>query len=105
MPLAFDLTEEATADLEEIVGYIAVENQRAALRIADELESAFQFLADWPFAGHLRQDLIDSDLVRFWLSSRYLIVYSPFKTPLLIVAVFHGSRDIAEHLPRRLETF
>jgi len=75
MPFPFDLTEDATSDLEEIVAYIAVDNQRAALKVADELESAFRFLADWPFAGHTRQDLTDSE-VRFWPNGRYLIVYA-----------------------------
>ena len=103
MPFPFDLTEDATSDLEEIVAYIAVDNQRAALKVADELESAFRFLADWPFAGHTRQDLTDSEEVRFWPNGRYLIVYAPTRTPLLILAVFHGSRDLEALLPRRLE--
>ena len=103
MPFPFDLTRHATEDLEEIVAYIAVDSERAALKIADDLESAFRFLADWPLAGHTRQDLTDSEEARFWPCGRYLIVYAPARTPLLVLAVFHGSRDIESLLPRRLE--
>jgi len=103
VPLPFDLTESATTDLEEAIAFIAADNVRAAIGVADNLESSFRFLAEWPEAGHRRQDLTDVPDLRFWPSGRYLIAYLPSKSPLLIVAVFHGSRDIKSLLPRRLE--
>ncbi len=82
-PFPFDLTDDATSDLEEIVAYIALDNQRAALKIADDLEATFRFLADWPLAGHIsaRPDLRFRRYLRFWPNGRYLIVYSPATTP------------------------
>jgi toxin ParE1/3/4 len=103
MAFPFDLTEYATADLEEAISYIAADSIAAALNVADNLENAFRFLADWPDAGHRRQDLTDSPDVRFWPTGRYLITYLPATSPLLIIAVFHGSRDVRSLLPRRLE--
>ncbi len=102
MAFPFDLTEDATADLEEAISYIAEDSEQAALRVADELEDAFQFVAEWPLLGHRREDLTDSPDVRFWRSGRYLIAYLPDKIPVLIVAVYHGSRDIESLLPSRL---
>jgi len=67
------------------------------------LESTFRFLADWPDAGHPRQDLTNFPDLLFWTTGRYLIAYLPTRTPLLIIAVFHGSRDVEALLPRRLE--
>ncbi len=103
MPFPFDLTEEATADLEEAISYIAADSVRAAIKIADQLESTLHFLADWPETGHRRQDLTENDELRFWTAGRYLIAYFPNTRPILIIAVFHGSRDVKSLLPRRLE--
>ena len=103
MPHPFDLTEAATTDLEETIACIAADSVTAALKVADQLESAFRFLADWPEAGHHRPDLTNDPDLLFWPTGRYLIAYLPSQHPLLILAVFHGSRDIKSLLPRRLE--
>ncbi len=103
MSLPFDLTEAATTDLEEAIAYIAADSVKAALGVADNLEASFRFLAEWPEAGHRRKDLTDVPELLFWPTGRYLIAYLPSRSPLLIIAVFHGSRDIKSHLPRRLE--
>jgi toxin ParE1/3/4 len=103
MAFPFDLTDNATADMEEAVAYLAAENMGAALRVADELEDAFRFLAEWPGAGHRRQDLTDSPDARFWMSGRYLIVYLTPSERILVVAVFHGAQDAKSLLPRRLQ--
>lgn len=102
MALPFDLTEDATSDLEEAVGYIALENYEAAHRLADELEQSFLFLSQWPFAGHRRTDLTTHDGLRFWPNGRYLIAYWGDRTPILIVSVLHGSRDVTSILAERL---
>lgn len=101
--MPFDLTEAATADLEEAVAYIAQDSVKAALGVADNLETTFLFLSKWPNAGHRRDDLTDDPDLLFWPTGRYLIAYLPSRNPVLILAVFHGSRDIKSLLPRRLE--
>lgn len=50
-----------------------------------------------PGLGHLREDLTDEPL-RFWPVHSYLIIYRPGRTPLQIVRVLSGYRDIRDLL-------
>ncbi len=59
----------------------------------EELRAAMRKLAEFPRIGHLRQDLADQSL-RFCRVCSYLIVYRAEATPLQIVRVLHGARDI-----------
>ncbi len=43
--------------------------------------------------GHIREDLT-AQQVLFWPVGVYTIIYRPRTTPLEIVRVLHGSRDI-----------
>jgi toxin ParE1/3/4 len=101
--LPFDLSEDALYDLEEAVSYLAVENPSAALRLADELEKTFLFLAQWPSTGHPREDLTENTTIRFWPCKGYLIGYFGDRSPLLIACVLHGSRDATSILAPRLD--
>lgn len=53
-------------------------------------------------AGHRRADLTGSD-VRFFPVYSYLIVYRPETKPLQVVAILHGSREVARLLSKRLQ--
>ena len=72
-------------------------SQRTALRrrcvVHDALEDSFQHLADIPAIGHAREDLTARP-VKFWSVYSYLVVYDPATSPLTIVAVLHGARDV-----------
>ena len=46
-----------------------------------------------PGMGHTRADLSARPL-KFWSVYSYLVVYDPASTPLTVVAVLHGARDI-----------
>jgi len=81
------------------VGYIE-DNLEAANRVSDAILDACALLASQPFNGHARQDLTIRSVL-FWSSGRYLIVYRPDTEPLRIIAVFHGSRDVAALLTDR----
>ena len=52
-------------------------------------------------AGHRRRDLTSAE-VRFFPVYSYLIVYRPDTTPLQVVAILHGARDVARLLLKRL---
>lgn len=54
-------------------------------------------LAEMPEMGHSREDLADEPL-RFWPVHSYLIIYRPDRSPLEVVRVLSGYRDIAELL-------
>lgn len=99
--MAFKLSKDSLRDLEEAVAYLAEDSVDAALNLTDDLESAFHFLTQWPLAGHRRSDLTRSSL-RFWTVAEYLIAYRPRPRPLTIIAVLHGSRDVAAILKDRL---
>jgi plasmid stabilization system protein ParE len=90
----FDLTLLAEQDLDEIIMYIAKENKNAALNLLNKFFEAFNLLADNPQIGHIRDDLTDKK-VRFWsVKARYLVIYIDI-TPIKIIRVLSGYRDIA----------
>jgi len=57
--------------------------------------SAFEHLAQWQRSGHSRPDLASKQEL-FWPADSYLIVYRVREagTPIQIVAVLHGARDV-----------
>ena len=52
-----------------------------------------QKLAELPGMGRTRLALADESH-RFWVINPYLIVYRPETSPLQIIRVLHGARDI-----------
>lgn len=89
----YRLTPEARANLDDICAFIADDSTDAALRVLDALERAFEQLVAMPGSGHMRKDLTARP-VRFWTVYSYLIVYDPASTPLTIIAILHGARDV-----------
>ena len=97
---SYILAPEALQDLQELWDYIATENLDAADRVIDTLFAAFDRLAAMPGLGHKREDLTDRPL-RFWAVDAYLVIYRAERTPIEIVAVTRGGRDIPQLLRRR----
>ena len=102
MKARFFLAPQAVADLADIWRYIT---ERSSVGMADHVEAVirekFAFLARSPEAGHHRINLTDEE-VKFFPVYSYLIVYRPATTPLQIVAILHGRRDIEQVLGDRL---
>ena len=102
MKRRYVLAPEAAADLVEIWRYIA---KNANLQMADRVESVIRekivFLAGRLGAGHWRRDLTDEP-VKFFPVYSYLIIYRPETSPLQVVAIIHGRRDVEELLRDRL---
>jgi antitoxin ParD1/3/4/toxin ParE1/3/4 len=73
--------------------------------LADRVESVIRakivYLAGRPGGGHWRKDLTDEP-VKFFPVYSYLIVYRPETSPLQVVAILHGRRDVEELLKDRL---
>ena len=73
--------------------------------MADRVESVIRerivFLARTPGGGHLRKDLTDEP-VKFFSVYSYLIVYRPESSPLQVVAILHGRREVEQLLRDRL---
>jgi plasmid stabilization system protein ParE len=102
MKARYVLAPEAALDLVQIWRYI---KKNASLQMADRVESVIRekcvYLAGTPGGGHWRKDLTDES-VKFFSIYSYLIVYRPETTPLQIVAILHGRRDVEQLFKDRL---
>jgi plasmid stabilization system protein ParE len=94
------LSEDADLDLDEIWDYIAADSIDAADLWIGKLFDAFEALAQTPGMGHRREDLTDLP-VHFWPVGNYLVIYRAGRSPIEIIAVTQGSRDIPAFLRRR----
>jgi plasmid stabilization system protein ParE len=82
----------AAEDITDIWEYIAKGDLLAARRVREELLKAIRLLVRFPHMGYKRPKLTSKPL-RFKLAREYVIAYAPEKTPLWVVAVFHGRRN------------
>ncbi|MGA3318015.1 MAG: type II toxin-antitoxin system RelE/ParE family toxin [Candidatus Korobacteraceae bacterium] len=99
----YALTPLAKADIFDIWSYIAKESEDAAARVEQAIYDACAFLAEGHLRGHSRPDLTARN-VRFWTLTRYpnyTVVYRPETTPLQVVAVLHGKRNLRRILKER----
>ena len=95
------LGDDAVLDLEAIWDYIAADNIDAADRWIAKLFEAFEALGQNPGMGHKREDLTRFPIL-FWPVGAYLVIYRSERSPIEIVAVTQGSRDIPGFLNRRM---
>jgi plasmid stabilization system protein ParE len=97
------LAPQAARDLVNIWQYLT---ENASHATADRVESVskekFAFLAENPRAGHTRKNLTD-ETVRFFPAYSYLIVYRTGTSPLQVVSILHGRRDLEKIL--KAQTF
>lgn len=84
-------TAQSELDLYEIWSYIAEDNPGAADRLLDEIDSAFQLLADFPEMGRNRDEF--SQELRSFPVLSYVIYYQSFESGIRILRVMHGARD------------
>ena len=92
------LSPEARQDLLDLWEYIAQDSIDAADRIRDALFAAMDRLAEMPYMGHLREDLSDEP-IRFWRVHSYLILYRAEKSPMEVIRIVSGYRDIRSLIP------
>jgi plasmid stabilization system protein ParE len=103
MKSPFQLTPQASNDLDAIWWTIAEQSQDAAGRVEMEILSSCRLLAKFPRMGTKRRDITTMP-VRFWTVTKfpnYVIVYRPETVPLQVVAILHGKRDLKEVLQTR----
>ncbi len=100
MSVPYILAPQAARDLISIRQYLRREaSQPTADRVEAELRREFEYLAQYPAAGHRRDDLTAAP-VRFLSVYSYAIVYLPESKPVQIVAIVHGKRDLQALLIR-----
>jgi antitoxin ParD1/3/4/toxin ParE1/3/4 len=95
------LGADAVRDLNAVWEYIAADSVDAADRWIGKLFDALEALGGTPGMGHKREDLTDCPVL-FWPVGAYLVIYRAERTPIEIVAVTQGSRDIPAFLHQRL---
>ena len=99
----YALTPLAKADIFGIWSYIAEDSEDAANRVERSIYDACVFVAAAPLRGRSRPDLTTRSL-RFWTLTRYpnyTVVYRPETSPLQVVAVMHGKRNMRRILKMR----
>jgi antitoxin ParD1/3/4/toxin ParE1/3/4 len=94
------LTPEAETNLLDIIDFIATDNPDAAERVLLEFEQTFELLGSTPGAGHFREDLLNKRH-RFFSLYSYLIVYRWEQSPIQVIALVHGARDLEAYFNRR----
>lgn len=95
----FRLASEAEAELDEIWLYIVRESSSVdiATRVVENIAQRFWLLAEYPYLGRARDDLRSG--LRSFVVGHYVIVYRIAEDDVvLILHVFHGSRDISAAL-------
>ncbi len=98
----YKLTGQAKCDVDDIVQYIALESSvDRAIDVYHKFREAFRTLGDMPGMGHFREDLL-SGRYKFWSVYSYVIVYEWDVSPIRIIGVVHGARDLGAFLIGRL---
>jgi plasmid stabilization system protein ParE len=97
----FILSVEARLDYFDAFDFIADYSLRAALRWEAMMLDTFQHLADWPLTGKIRSEFAPRN-IRFWIAGDYLILYNPTTSPVEIIAILHGARNLSELIAARL---
>ena len=97
----YDVASAAQDDLFEIWSHIAKDSVDLANRIDFEFYELFASLGRMPTQGHTRKDLTHHSVLFFPLYS-FLVIYQPDVTPIRIMAVLRGRRDVKRILKGRL---
>src|ERR1700737_747601 len=94
----YELSAEATDNLQEIWIYIANDNPAAADKLEEDIYAAFDLLAKNPRLCHRSSDLTEEPVL-FWLvRGQYVVIYLPDTEPLKIVRILQGARNASAEL-------
>lgn len=93
------LSPTAARDFVEASDFLAQDSRRAARDFVDVVDESLSMIGRHPEIGGLRRELADPP-VRFWVLKRfpYLIVYDPSLSPVRVLRILHGARDLPELL-------
>lgn len=90
----YRLSETAEAELADILdGITERDGVDRAIHVLDKLLHAFELLADSPHLGAVRTHLTASN-VRWWSVLGFLVAYDEADSPITILRVIHGARDL-----------
>ena len=86
-------SNEAEADFDAIMEYIAADSVQSAIDVHARFLEVFQLLAENPEAGHYRDDLT-SRAVRFFPVYSYMVVYISGSKPVEIARILGAAQDV-----------
>lgn len=94
MTAGYTLTETAEAELVELLTFVAERDGTArALHVHSKFVEAFEHLAHAPGTGAKRPALT-GERVRWWTVFRWIVIYEHEDSPITILRVLHGARDL-----------
>lgn len=89
----------AEEDLDEILGYVALDDGEAALKLAERIEASLEKLSSFPKLGRLPRD---GDLreagYRYVITGEWLAFYTIEKRTVFVHRILHGRHDYKELL-------
>ena len=91
--MSYVLTGPASRDIDDILDYIAAQSVQTAVIVSQRFEKTFKRIAETPGIGHERDELRDPN-VRVLGVSGYLVIYDPTLSPVHILRVVRGGRDL-----------
>ena len=94
--MAYLLSPEAEADLDEVWFYIAKESGDAEVadRLVDSVTARFFLLATHPYVGRRREEDLRRAGLRSFPMGRYLIFYRVTNEDVFVLRVLAGNQDI-----------
>ncbi len=94
MSAGYRLGRTAENELAEILLYVAEQSGvDRALHVHAKFVEAFEHLAGMPGSGSKRTE-ITGDAVRWWRVFDWVVLYYPESSPLTILRIIHGARDL-----------
>jgi len=91
---SYELTRTAENELREILQYVARhDGVDRALHVHDQFIEAFTSIAATPDRGFKRPKLT-GDRVRWLTVFRWIVIYAPERSPITILRVIHGARNL-----------
>ncbi len=87
------LSRAADRDIDDIWNHIAQDSIDAADRLTAKLLDSFEALARHPGMGHKREDLTNHPVL-FWPVGNYLVIYQAERSPIEVVGIVYGTRDM-----------
>lgn len=85
-------TEQAEADLTEILDYLDEHSAQAADRLVLAIDERCRLLGEFPEMGRRRDELIPG--LRSVVAEKYVLFYRVTATAVEVVRILHGARDI-----------
>jgi len=86
-------SNEAEADFDAILEYIAADSVQSAIDVHTRFLEVFRLLAENPEVGHYREDLT-SRAVRFFPVYSYMVVYVSGSKPVEIARILSAAQDM-----------